>query len=199
MPVLDRGDDFLPGRCRRPACRCWSCAASAYGHKTCAAAVAGRLHAHQPGILPVLHVADQNAVLDQHGAVGRRAFVVDGQRAAPLAMVPSSTTVTPLAATCWPIRPAKAEVPLAVEIAFEPVADSLVQHHARPAGAEHDVNVAGRGGHGVEIDQRLAQRLVDARAARRPSAMNSLKALASADAVASRFPAGRRRRRRPRH
>ena len=26
------------------------------------------------------------------------------------AMVPSSTTVTPLAATCWPIRPANAEV-----------------------------------------------------------------------------------------
>src|SRR5881394_2919302 len=25
-------------------------------------------------------------------------------------MVPSSTTVTPLAATCWPIRPAKADV-----------------------------------------------------------------------------------------
>jgi len=28
-------------------------------------------------VLAVLHVADQNAVLDQHGAIGRRAFVVD--------------------------------------------------------------------------------------------------------------------------
>ena len=42
-----------------------------------APAVAGRLHAHQPRVQPVLHVAEQNAVLDQHGALGRRALVVD--------------------------------------------------------------------------------------------------------------------------
>ena len=50
---------------------------------------------------------------------------------------------------------------LAVEIAFEPVADRFVQHHAGPAGAEHDVHLAGRRRHRVEIDQRLAHRLVD--------------------------------------
>src|SRR6185312_9079962 len=47
-----------------------------------AAAITGRLHSHEPGVLPVLHVADEDAVLDQHGAVGRRALVVDGERAA---------------------------------------------------------------------------------------------------------------------
>ena len=30
--VLDRGEDFLRDRACRPACRCWSCAASAHGH-----------------------------------------------------------------------------------------------------------------------------------------------------------------------
>ena len=85
-----------------------------------AAAVAGRLHVHQPGVLAVLHVADQDAVLDQHGAVGRRALVVDRQRAAPRGMVPSSTTVTPLAATCWPIRPANAEVCLRLKSPSRP-------------------------------------------------------------------------------
>ena len=49
-----------------------------------AAAVAGRLHAHQPGIEPVLQIALEDAVLDQHVAPRRRAFVVDGQRSAPL-------------------------------------------------------------------------------------------------------------------
>ena len=77
------------------------------------------------------------------------------------AMVPSSTTVTPLAATRWPIRPGEGGGLLAVEIAFEPVADGLVQHDARPAGAEHHVHFAGRRRHRLQIDQRLAHRFVD--------------------------------------
>ncbi len=50
---------------------------------------------------------------------------------------------------------------LAVEVAFEAVADRLVQHHAGPAGAEHDVHFAGGRGDRFEIDQRLAHRFVD--------------------------------------
>ena len=60
---------------------------------------------------------------------------------------------------------------LAVEIAFEAVTDRLVQHHARPAGAEHDVHFAGRRGHCFEIDQCLAHGLVDRAAATRPASM----------------------------
>ena len=45
---------------------------------------------------------------------------------------------------------------LAVEIAFEAVTHGLVQHHARPAGAEHHVHLAGRRRNRLEIDQRLA-------------------------------------------
>ena len=50
---------------------------------------------------------------------------------------------------------------LAVEIAFEAVADRFVQHHARPAGAEHHVHFARRRRHRFEIDQRLPDRVVD--------------------------------------
>src|SRR3546814_15172671 len=47
------------------------------------AAVAGGGHAHQPGVEPVLDIALQYAVVDQHVALRRRALVIDGQRSAP--------------------------------------------------------------------------------------------------------------------
>ncbi len=75
--------------------------------------------------------------------------------------VPSSTTVTPFDGDALAHQAGEGRGLLAVEVAFEPVADRLVQHHARPAGAEHDVHLAGRRRHRVEIDQRLAHRLVD--------------------------------------
>jgi hypothetical protein len=76
-------------------------------------------------------------------------------------IVPSSNTVTPGAATRSPMRPGKGDCALAVEVAFQPVADRLVQQDAVPAGAQHHVHLAGRAGDRVEVDQRLAQRLVD--------------------------------------
>ena len=76
-------------------------------------------------------------------------------------MVPSSSTVTPLAATRWPMRPAKALRALAVEVAFQPVADGLVQQHAGPARAEHDGHLAGRRRARFEVGQRGVHGLVD--------------------------------------
>src|SRR5690606_23953554 len=49
-----------------------------------ASTVAGGAAAHQPAVLPVLDEADEDAVLDQRGAVGGRALVVHGQAAAPV-------------------------------------------------------------------------------------------------------------------
>ena len=49
-----------------------------------AAAVAGGRDAHQRGVEAVLHVALEDAVLDQHRALRRIAFVVDVERAAAL-------------------------------------------------------------------------------------------------------------------
>ena len=48
------------------------------------AAVAGRPHPHETRVLSILHVAHEDAVLDQHGAIGGRALIVDGKRPAAL-------------------------------------------------------------------------------------------------------------------
>ena len=125
-----------------------------------AAAVAGRLHVHQPGVLAVLHVADQDAVLDQHGAVGRRALVVDRQRAAPRRHGAVIDHGDALGRDLLAHQPCERRGLLAVEIALEPVADRFVQHHAGPAGAEHHVHFAGGRGDGFKIDHRLADRAV---------------------------------------
>src|SRR5665811_907857 len=73
---------------------------------------------------------------------------------------------------------------LAIEIAFQPVADRFVQHHAGPAGAEHDIHLARWRRHRVEIDQRLAHGFVD-RALPGMGLDEALIALASADPVAA--------------
>src|SRR4029453_808894 len=50
---------------------------------------------------------------------------------------------------------------LAIEIAFEPVSDRFVQHHAWPARAEHNIHLPCRRRNGLKIDQRLADRFID--------------------------------------
>src|ERR1044071_5117247 len=62
-------------------------------------------------------------------------------------MVPSSTTVTPGAATRSPSNPATADV--------------FMQQEAGPARTQHHRHFAGGGGDGGEVDQRLAQGFVD--------------------------------------
>ena len=59
-------------------------------------------------------------------------------------IVPSSTTVHSSDATRVPMRSVKAETPLAIEVALEPVPDRLVEEDAGPARTEHDRHGAGR-------------------------------------------------------
>ena len=125
-----------------------------------AAAVAGRLHVHQPRVLAVLHVADQDAVLDQHGAVGRRALVVDRERTAPRGHGAVIDHGDALGRDLLAHQPCEGRRLLAVEIALQPVADRLMQHHAGPAGAEHHVHLAGRRRHRFQIDHGLADRAI---------------------------------------
>ena len=73
--------------------------------------------------------------------------------------VPSSITVTPGAATRSPMRPENAETALAVEVAFQAVADRFVQQDAGPARPEHHRHDAGRRRLGRKIDDRLVHRL----------------------------------------
>src|SRR4030095_7176863 len=92
----------------------------------------------------ILHVTLQDAVLDQHRALRRVAFVVDVERsAAPLerALVDDGDAL-PRPALAH--APGKGAGPFAVEVALQSVADRFVQQDARPAAAENDRHVAGR-------------------------------------------------------
>src|SRR5262249_43162907 len=151
-----------------------------------ASPVAGRLHVHQPRVLAVLHVTHEDAVLDQHGAVGGRAFVIDRERAAALRHGAVVDHGHALGGDALAHEAGKGGGPFAVEVAFEPVPDRLVQHHARPAGAEHDVHLASRRGYSGQGGERGAHRLVDGvlPAFARDEAR---KALAPAIAVTARF------------
>src|SRR3546814_2112200 len=53
--------------------------------ETFAAAVAGGFDPHQPRVEAILHIALEDAVLDQHGLARRGPFVVDRKRAAAAA------------------------------------------------------------------------------------------------------------------
>src|SRR5690606_30886532 len=85
----------------------------------------------------------ENAVLDQHGALGRIAFVVDRERAAAVGQgavvhhgdAPGGDLLADAAG--------EGGAALAVEVALETVADGLVQQDAGPAAAEHDGHAAG--------------------------------------------------------
>jgi fructose-specific component phosphotransferase system IIB-like protein len=131
-----------------------------------AAAVAGGLDSHQARVEAVLHIAFEDAVLDQHRLAGRRAFVVDRKRSAAAAtdralhraVVDDGDARRRDALADAAREGARA---LAVEIAFEPVADGFVQQHAGPAGAEQHGDFARGGIDRAQIDERLRQRLVD--------------------------------------
>ena len=124
-----------------------------------AAAVAGRRDAHQTGIQPVLHVALEDAVVDQHGAPRRIALVVDVERAAPPVDRAVVDDGDALGRDALADAAGERARPLAVEIAFEAVADRLVQQDAGPAVPQHHGHRAGRRGARVQIEQRLADRL----------------------------------------
>jgi hypothetical protein len=85
-----------------------------------ASTIAGGGHTHQAGVHGVLDVALQNAVFNQHIAplaLPSSSTLSEPRRSA---MVPSSSTVTPLAATRWPMRPLKALEPLRLKSPSSP-------------------------------------------------------------------------------
>ena len=134
---------------------------------------------------PVVHVADEDAVLDQHVALARVALVVDVDRAARVgdrAVVDHGAQLR---------RDQLAELPgvvrrlLAVEVGLEPVADRLVQQDARVAGAEHDRHLARRCIARVEHRDRDPRRLAPVRrgiALRRREVVHAVAATAAARA-----------------
>jgi hypothetical protein len=108
-----------------------------------AAPIAGRRDAHQPRVEAILHIALQDAVFDQDRLAGRGAFVVDAERAAAGVTVVDDALADPAG---------KGAGALAVEVAFQAVADRLVKHDARPARPEQHRHLSRGRRDRVQID-----------------------------------------------
>src|SRR5439155_15572957 len=122
------------------------------------AAVAGRLHAHEPGIEAILHVADEDAVFDKRGRRGGRSLIIDAERAAPVGEGAVIDDGDALGGDPLAHQAREGARLLAVEIALKPMADGLVQQNARPARAQDHIHLAGGGGLCFERDDALAHR-----------------------------------------
>src|SRR5262245_20736310 len=147
-------------------------------------AIAGRLHAHETRVLTVLHIADQDAILDQHGAIAGRALVVDRKGATAVRDRAVVDHGDALGGDPLPHQAGEGRGFLAVEITFQAVADGFVQHDAGPARSKHHVHLTCRCWHCLEIDQRLADGIVG-RALPGLRLEEAGEALASAVAVAA--------------
>ena len=123
------------------------------------APVAGRLSAHEPRVLPILHVIDENSVFDQNVGATRRAFVVDGDRSASIR--DRSVVQNRHARRCDPFaqQSGKCRSLLAIEISFKAVADSLVKQNPGPSRAESYIHHARGRFFRIEIDESDSKRL----------------------------------------
>ncbi|MCY1425150.1 hypothetical protein D9M71_409320 [compost metagenome] len=124
-----------------------------------AAPVAGDRHAHQPGVELVLHVALENAVLDQRGALGGRAFVIHAQRTAATFQGAIIDDGAQARGNLFAHVAAVGRAALAVEVTLQAMADCLMQQHAGPTRTEDHRQGAGRRRNRFQVDQSLAQGL----------------------------------------
>ena len=95
---------------------------------------------HKPGVLTVLHVAHEHTVFDQNILARWRAFVVNGDRPAPVgdgAVVQNCHT---LGRHLLAHQTRESRASLAVKIPLKPMAHRLVQQNTGPARAKHDVH-----------------------------------------------------------
>ncbi len=123
-----------------------------------AATVASERPPHQTGILLVLQVTLEDAVLDQHVIATRRPLVIDGDGATPTRQGAVIDDSAVLGGHLLADATGKRGRALAVEVPLQTVTYCLVQQHAGPAGAQHHRHGTGRCIDGVEADQRLTHR-----------------------------------------
>ena len=124
--ILHRANDFFRRAFPRQHERV-SHARHGNGRIALTAPVAGERHFHQSGIQPVLQVAFKDTLLDQHRALRRRAFVIDIEGAAARRDRPIIDHRAKLRGDPLTDAATKSRGLLAVEIAFEAMADCLVE------------------------------------------------------------------------
>src|SRR5690554_4495947 len=124
-----------------------------------AATVTGGRHAHQAGVELVLDIALEDAVLDQHSAVGAAALVVHAERAPTPLQGAVVDYGAQLGGDLLPDPSAVGGAALAVEVALQTVADRLVQQYPGPARAHDHRHAAGGSSDRIQVHHRLAHRL----------------------------------------
>ena len=107
-------------------------------------AIARGLNAHEPGIEPVLHEAHQHPIFNQRRAVGGRALIIDAERAAAVRNCSVINHGNALGGDAAAHEPGKGRRALAVEIAFQAMADGFMQQDAGPARTQEHIDFAGR-------------------------------------------------------
>ena len=125
--------------------------------KTFASPIAGRFNAHETRVQSVLHKANQNAVFDERCALGRRAFVIDRERAPSFINCPVIDNCDAFGGNALAQKSRKCRCLFAIKVAFEPVTDGFVQHHSRPARTQHHRHLARRCIDRLQIEKRFSQ------------------------------------------
>ena len=121
-----------------------------------AASAAGVWRAHQAGAKLVGEIALEDAVLDQHVLLRRRALIVHIERAAPVGHGAVVDHRHFGRRDLLADQAGEGRGLLAVEVGFQPMTDGLVQQNAGPAGAEHDLHLACRSIDRAELQNRGA-------------------------------------------
>ena len=118
-----------------------------------APAIACGRYPHQAGILPVLHIAFQDAILYQDIAGRRCAFIINGDGTAPVCHGAIIHNSYPFCGDLLANAAGKNRCTLAVKIPFQPMSDGFMQHHPRPARTQHDFHLACRGRDRIKVQQ----------------------------------------------
>src|SRR5690606_24282294 len=124
-----------------------------------AATVTGGRHAHQAGVELVLDIALEDAVLDQHGAVGAAALVIHAERAAPPRQAAVVACGAQLGGALLPYPAAVGGAARAVDGTLGAAADGLVQQSPGPARADDHRRAAGGSSDRIQVHHRLAHGL----------------------------------------
>ena len=105
-------------------------------------AIARGRNAHETRVEPVLHETNEYTVLDQRGAVGRCALVINGDRPATVRDRAIIHNGDALGRNTASHEACKSRCALAVEVAFKPMANRFMQQNAGPAGAKQNIGLA---------------------------------------------------------
>ncbi len=125
-----------------------------------AATIARRRHTHKASIQPILQIALQNTIFNQHGAARGRAFVINGQAPAPIGQRPIIHHRNAGRRHTLANTPGKYRGAFAVEITLQPVTNGFMQQNAGPTSAQHNFHGTGWRRLGFQRNQRLPQSFI---------------------------------------